>query len=77
MTILEEIRNLLQEKIGRDYDVRVVEKVVIGLFFKEVKLSTGQNARGYCESVSNQPGNVSDQLIDSIDNPAVWRSQQG
>ncbi|HSL61633.1 MAG TPA: hypothetical protein VK885_07600 [Desulfotignum sp.] len=45
MTILEETRNLLQEKIGRDYDVRVVEKVVIGLFFKEVKLSTGQNAR--------------------------------
>lgn len=41
MTILEETREQVQEKVGRDYDALVVERAVIGLFFTAVKLSCG------------------------------------
>jgi hypothetical protein len=38
MTILEETRELVREKIGREYGSLIVEKAVIGLFFTAVKL---------------------------------------
>ena len=41
MTILEETRELVQEKIGRDGDALVVEKAVIGLFSTVANLSNG------------------------------------
>jgi uncharacterized protein (DUF4213/DUF364 family) len=41
MTILEETREMVQEKIGRDYEELVVEKAAIGLFFTAIKLSNG------------------------------------
>ncbi|MDY0374514.1 MAG: DUF364 domain-containing protein [Desulfobacterium sp.] len=41
MTILEETKDLVKEKIGKEYNSLFVEKAVIGLFFTAVKLSNG------------------------------------
>lgn len=41
MTILEETKALVKEKIGKEYNSLFVEKAVIGLFFTAVKLSNG------------------------------------
>ena len=46
MAILEETAQLVKEKLGPDFDAVTIEKIVIGIFFTGVKLSTG--AGGIC-----------------------------
>jgi len=46
MTILKETAQLVKEKLGPDFDAVTIEKIVIGIFFTGVKLSTG--AGGIC-----------------------------
>ena len=41
MAILEETAQLVKEKLGPDFDAVTIEKIVIGIFFTGVKLSTG------------------------------------
>ncbi len=46
MTILEEVREIVQKELGSEYSSLTIERVVVGLFFTGVKLSNG--AGGIC-----------------------------
>ena len=47
MSILEETARLVNARLGAEYKILTVERVMLGLFFTGVKLSNGAGGSGY------------------------------